>query len=44
MKDRVVMRGWLLDEIPGDNGVKQEDIPATTLVSIFVSVMLTHVF
>ena len=35
MKARVTFNGQLSDEIPVDNGVKQGDIPAPTLFSIF---------
>ena len=44
MKDRVTFNGQLTEEIPIGNGVKQGDIPAPTLFSIFFAVLLTHAF
>ena len=44
MKARVTFSGQLSDEIAIDNGVKQGDIPAPTLFSIFFAVLLTHAF
>ena len=44
MKARIVMSGRLSDEIPIDNGVKQGDVLAPTLFSIFFSVILSHAF
>ena len=44
MKARVTFNGQLSDEIPIENGVKQGDIPAPTLFSIFFAVLLTHAF
>ena len=44
MKARVTFNGQLSDEISIDNGVKQGDIPAPTLFSIFFAAMLSHAF
>ena len=44
MKARVTFSGQLSGEIAIDNGVKQGDIPAPTLFSIFFAVLLTHAF
>ena len=44
MKARVTFNGQLSEEISIDNGVKQGDIPAPTLFSIFFAVMLSHAF
>ena len=44
MKARVTFDGQLSDEIAIDNRVKQGDIPAPTLFSIFFAVLLTHAF
>ena len=44
MKARIVTSGRLSDEIPIDNGVKQGDVLAPTLFSIFFSVILSHAF
>ena len=40
MKPRVAFNGRLSDEISVDNGVKQGDIPAPTLFSIYFAVLL----
>ena len=42
MKAWVTFNGQLSEEI--SNGVKQGDIPAPTLFSIFFAVLLTHAF
>ena len=44
MKARVAFNGHLSDEISIDNGVKQGDIPAPTLFSIYFAVLLMHAF
>jgi hypothetical protein len=44
MKARVTFNGSLSDEICIDNGVKQGDIPAPTLFSIYFSVVLAYAF
>ena len=44
MKARVTFNGQLSEEISIDNGVKQGDIPAPTLFSIYLAVLLTHAF
>ena len=44
MKARVTFNGQLSEEIAIDNGVKQGDIPAPTLFSIFFAVLLSHAF
>ena len=44
MKARVTFNGQLSEEISIDNGVKQGDIPAPTLFSIYFAVLLTHAF
>ena len=44
MKARVTFSSQLSGEIAIDNGVKQGDIPAPTLFSIFFAVLLTHAF
>ena len=42
MKARVNVNGSLSEPIPVDNGVKQGDIPAPTLFSIYFAVMLSY--
>ena len=42
MKGRVTFNGSLSEEIPIENGVKQGDIQATTLFSIFFATLLLH--
>ena len=44
MKARVNFNGQLSDELAVDNGVKQGDIPAPTLFSIFFAVLLSYAF
>ena len=44
MKVRVNLNGSLSEPIPVDNGVKQGDIPAPTLFSIYFAVMLSYAF
>ena len=44
MKARVTFNGQLSEEFPVDNGVKQGDIPAPTLFSIYLAVLLTYAF
>ena len=44
MKARVAFSGRLSDEISVDNGVKQGDIPAPTLFSIYFAVLLGSAF
>lgn len=44
MKARFTFNGTLSDEIPIDNGVKQGDILAPTLFSIYFSALLSHAF
>ena len=44
MKARVNLNGSLSEPIPVDNGVKQGDIPAPTLFSIYFAVMLSYAF
>ena len=44
MKGRVSFNGQLSEEISIDNGVKQGDIPAPTLFSIYFAVLLMHAF
>ena len=44
MKAQVTFSGQLSGEIPIDNGVKQGDIPAPTLFSIFFAALLAHAF
>ena len=44
MKGRVNLNGSLSEPIPVDNGVKQGDIPAPTLFSIYFAVMLSYAF
>ena len=44
MKARLTFNGILLDEIAVDNGVKQGDILAATLFSIYFAVLLSHAF
>ena len=44
MKARVAFNGRLSDEISVDNGVKQGDIPAPTLFSIYFTVLLGYAF
>ena len=44
MKARISFNGHLSDTFQVDNGVKQGDIPAPTLFSIFFAVMLSHAF
>ena len=44
MKARVAFNGKLSDEISVENGVKQGDIPAPTLFSIYFTVLLMNAF
>ena len=44
MKGRVTVNGSLSEEIPIENGVKQGDIQAPTLFSIFFATLLMHAF
>jgi hypothetical protein len=44
MKARVNFNGSLSEPVPVDNGVKQGDIPAPTLFSIYFAVMLEFAF
>ena len=44
MKGRVSFNGQLSEEISIDNGVKQGDIPAPTLFSIYFAVLLRYAF
>ena len=44
MKARVNFNGSLSEPVPVDNGVKQGDIPAPTLFSIYFAVMLEYAF
>ena len=44
MKAYVTVNGSLSDEIAVDTGVKQGDIPAPTLFSIYFAVLLTYAF
>ena len=44
MKGQVTINGILSDEIPIENGVKQGDILAPTLFSIYFSVLLSYAF
>ena len=44
MKARVTFNGSLSEDISVDNGVKQGDIPAPTLFSIYFAVVLAHAF
>ena len=44
MKGRVAFNGKLSNEISIENGVKQGDIPAPTLFSIYFAVLLMHAF
>ena len=44
MKARVNFNGQLSDEISVDNGVKQGDIPAPTLFSIYLTAVLWYAF
>ena len=44
MKAQLNFNGSLSDPIPVDNGVKQGDIPAPTLFSIYFAVVLLHAF
>ena len=44
LKARVTFNSQLSDEIAIDTEVKQGDIPAPTLFSIFFAVLLTHAF
>ena len=44
MKARVNVNGSLSEPIPFQNGVKQGDIPAPTLLSICLAVMLSYAF
>ena len=44
MKACVTFNDQLSGEIAVDNGVKQGDIAAPTLLSIFFAVLLTHTF
>ena len=40
----MLMMGLLSEPIPLENGVKQGDIPAPTLFSIYFAVMLSYAF
>lgn len=44
MKGRVTVNGLLSDEIPIENGVKQGDIQAPTLFSLYFAALLLHAF
>ena len=44
MKARVTFNGKLSEEFAVDNGVKQGDIPAPTLFSIYFAMLLTYAF
>ena len=44
MQCQVTVNGILSDEIPIENGVKQGDILAPTLFSIYFSVLLSYAF
>ena len=44
MKACVTFKSQLSGEIAIDNGIRQRDIPASTLFSIFLAVLLTHAF
>ena len=44
MKGRVNFNGQLTKELPIDNGVKQGDIPAPTLFSLYLAAMLWYAF
>ena len=44
MKGRVTVNGSLSEEIMIENGVKQGDIQAPTLFSIFFATLLLHAF
>lgn len=44
MKGRVNFNGQLTEELPMDNGVKQGDIPAPTLFSLYLTAVLWYAF
>ena len=44
MKGRVNFNGQLTEELPIDNGVKQGDIPAPTLFSLYLTAVLWYAF
>ena len=44
MKGRVNFNGQLTEELPIDNGVKQGDIPAPTLFSLYLTAVLWYTF